>query len=38
MTAKSIKGNSAEEIKAALQRSMSADFKPTLAIIFYPLK
>ena len=38
MKAKSIKGNSAEEIKAALQQSMAADFKPTLAIIFLSFK
>lgn len=37
MTAKSIKGNSAEEIRAALQQSMVADFKPTLVIVFLSL-
>ena len=34
MKAKSINGNSPKEIEAALQQSMSDDFKPTLAIIF----
>ena len=34
MKAKSIKGNSAGDIKAALQASMSDEFKPTLAIVF----
>lgn len=34
MKAKSIKGNSTEEIKAALEQSMSDGFKPTLAICF----
>ena len=33
MKAKSIKGKSTEEIQAALQQSMSDDFKPTLAIV-----
>jgi hypothetical protein len=34
MKAKSIKGNSTEEIKKALEQSMSDGFKPTLAIAF----
>jgi hypothetical protein len=34
MKAKSIKGNSTEEIKSALEESMSDGFKPTLAIVF----
>jgi len=34
MKAKSIKGKSPEEIKFALQESMSDGFKPTLAIVF----
>ena len=34
MKAKSIKGKSAEEIKQALENSMSDGFKPTLAIVF----
>ena len=34
MKAKSIKGNSPEEIKSALQQSMADGFKPTLAIVF----
>jgi hypothetical protein len=34
MKAKSIKGKSTEEIKAALADSMAHDFKPTLAIVF----
>src|SRR5450432_2791304 len=34
MKAKSIKGNSPEEIKKALQQSMVGGFKPTLAIVF----
>jgi hypothetical protein len=34
MRAKSIKGKSPEEIKAALQESMADGFKPTLAIVF----
>ncbi len=34
MKAKSIKGNSPEEIKSALQDSISDGFKPTLAIVF----
>src|SRR3990170_5878654 len=38
MKAKSIKGNSAGDIKAALQASMSDEFKPTLAIVFLSIK
>ena len=34
MKAKSIKGNSTEEIKSALSESMADGFKPTLAIVF----
>lgn len=38
MQAKSIKGKSTEEIKSALQQSMSENFKPTLAICFISKK
>jgi len=38
MKAKSIKGKSAEEIKTALQESLSDGFKPTLAIVFISIK
>jgi len=38
MKAKSIKGNSSEEIKTALQQSIADDFKPTLAITFLSVK
>ena len=38
MTAKSIKGKSTEEIKTALQQSMTDGFKPTLAIVFISVK
>jgi hypothetical protein len=38
MQAKSIKGKSTEEIKTALQQSLSDGFKPTLAIIFLSIK
>ena len=38
MKAKSIKGKSAEEIKSALQESITDDFKPTLAIVFLSVK
>ena len=38
MKAKSIKGNSGEEIKNALQQSMVDGFKPTLAIVFLSIK
>jgi hypothetical protein len=34
MKAKSIKGKSVEELKSALAETISADFRPTLAIIF----
>jgi hypothetical protein len=34
MRAKSVKGNSTEEIKIALQKSMQDGFKPILAIVF----
>jgi len=38
MKAKSIKGKSPEEIKTALQQSMTDGFKPTLAIVFLSMK
>ncbi len=38
MQAKSIKGNSLEEIKSAFEQSIADDFKPTLAIIFISIK
>ncbi|MEO7307880.1 MAG: FIST N-terminal domain-containing protein [Ferruginibacter sp.] len=38
MKAKSIKGNSTEEIKAALTENMDGKFKPTLAIVFISVK
>ncbi len=38
MKAKSIKGKTVEEIKAALQESMADGFKPTLAIVFISIK
>ncbi len=38
MQAKSIKGKSTEEIKAALWESMEDTFKPTLAIVFISVK
>ncbi len=38
MKAKSIKGNSHGEIKAALQQSIADNFKPTLAIVFLSVK
>jgi len=38
MTSKSIKGNSPEEIKAALAKSMADGFQPTLAIVFISIK
>ncbi|PKP51977.1 MAG: hypothetical protein CVT92_11130 [Bacteroidetes bacterium HGW-Bacteroidetes-1] len=38
MKAKSIKGKSAEEIKTALQQSMTDGFEPTLAIVFISVK
>jgi len=38
MKAKSIKGTSAEEIKTALQQSMSDGYQPTLAFVFLSVK
>lgn len=38
MKAKSIRGNSAEEIQSVLQQVMADDFKPTLAIVFISIK
>jgi len=38
MKAKSIKGNSPQEIKAALENAMSDGYTPTLAIIFISVK
>ena len=38
MKAKSIKGNSTEEIKNALQQSMDDGYTPTLAIVFISIK
>ena len=38
MKAKSIKGSSPEEIKAALQQAKEEDFVPTLAIVFISIK
>jgi len=38
MEARSIKGNSVEEIEEALQQSMTSGFKPTLSIIFLSVK
>lgn len=38
MQAKSIKGNSTEEIKSALHQSMADGFKPTLAFVFLSIK
>ena len=38
MEAKSIKGNSPEEIKTALHQSMADGFKPTLAIAFISIE
>jgi hypothetical protein len=38
MKAKSIKGNSSEEISAALTESMADGFKPTLALVFISVK
>jgi hypothetical protein len=38
MIAKSIKGKSTEEIKAALNECITKDFRPTLAIIFLSVK
>lgn len=38
MKAKSIRGNSAEEIQSAFQQVLADDFKPTLAIVFISIK
>ena len=38
MKAKSLKGNSPEEIRTALQEGMADGFKPTLAIVFLSIK
>ena len=38
MKAKTIKGNSPEEIKTALQQSITDGYKPTLAIVFISIK
>src|SRR5688572_32860857 len=38
MNAKSLKGTSPEEIKAALQQATADGFKPTLAIVFLSVK
>ncbi len=38
MISKSISGNSTEEIKTALQKSLAMDFEPTLAIAFISIK
>ena len=38
MKAKSIKGNSANEIQLSLLQSMADGFKPTLAIVFLSVK
>ncbi len=38
MKAKTIKGNSPEEIQSALQESMADGFKPSLAIVFLSIK
>lgn len=38
MKAKSIKGNSAEEIKTALEQIMADGYKPTLAFVFISIK
>lgn len=38
MKAKSISGKSTEEIKSAIEKSMSDEFKPTLAIVFISIK
>jgi hypothetical protein len=38
MKAKSIKGSSPEEIKAALEQSMADGFQPTLAFVFISIK
>ena len=38
MQARSIKGNSTEEIKTALEHSIAGSFQPTLAIVFLSIK
>src|SRR4030095_6570341 len=38
MKAKSIRGNSPQEIKSALEQSMADGFKPTLAVVFISVK
>jgi len=38
MKAKSIKGNSTEEIKTALEKAMADGYQPTLAIVFISIK
>lgn len=38
MQAKSVKGNTTEEIKVALEQSMDEGLKPTLAIVFLSIK
>ncbi len=38
MRAKSIKGNSTEEIQSALQQNITVDFTPTLAIVFVSIE
>jgi hypothetical protein len=38
MTAKSIHGNSPEDIQTALHESMADGFKPTLAVVFVSVK
>jgi hypothetical protein len=38
MKAKSIKGNSPEEIKTALEQSMADGYQPTLAVVFISIK
>ncbi len=38
MRAKSIKGNSTEEIKTALENALADDYLPTLAIVFISIK
>jgi hypothetical protein len=38
MKAKSIKGKSTEEIKAALAQSMADDYKPSIAFVFISIK
>jgi len=38
MQARSIKGNSPEEIQSALQQSMIGGFKPTLALVFISIR